>query len=197
MPDREHLILSADEIFGYLAKCLAEKRPLPPDGWRASGYTEELWNSSREYDPDPIGRQRDAIAKSFYYLADFARSMPEWINLSLSNPHVAGMCRELAEEIVNITQHPDEVISKREKLKARLYAILSVQTSLIYTWETERVITERDQERRKNRLSLKRVIRRPDLPRNESLPAEMARQILSRLNLAKRDEEVTEQGSLF
>jgi hypothetical protein len=53
-------------------------------------------------------------------LVDFARRMPEWINLSTTNERVREMCGELADEIEQITYEPEAVIARHGKLKVWL-----------------------------------------------------------------------------
>lgn len=147
----ENRILTRGEIYNLLVVALQEKRPAPPAGWSAATLQEELWNATREYEPDALSRQQVAFQTSLFYLVDYASRMPERVNLTESNGRVREMLGELADEIDKITHRADEIIGERGKLKAWLGAILSVQTCLIYREETERHITEEDALRRARR----------------------------------------------
>lgn len=146
-------ILKLDEIYSILVRAMIDKIPLPPEGWCASKLDEELWRATREYEPDAILRQKDALETSLCYLVDYAARMPERVNLTESNQRVKQMCEELASEIDKIARSPDEIISERGKLKAWLKAILSVQTCLIYREETERFLAEQDAAKRAVRIA--------------------------------------------
>ena len=153
MEEQMRRIFTRDEIYNKLIAALEYKQPLPPADWCASQLDEELWRATKEYEPDALLRQKDALETCLAYLVDFAVQMPEWINATATNERVREMCRELADEIEKITAQPDEIISKRGKLKSWLKAILSVQTCLIYREETARVIAEEDALRKAARTS--------------------------------------------
>lgn len=148
----ENRILERDEIYKILLACLQEKRPEPPAGWSVVKLDEEVRRAGKEFDLDPLVRQDDALKTALFYLADFARRMPERVDLSENTMRVREICDDLAEEIEKITLKPDEVIRERGKLKIWLKAILAVQTSLIYRDETERYIAEQDERQREDRL---------------------------------------------
>lgn len=141
-------ILTTDEIYRKLIAALERREPCPPAGWRASELDEEIRETGREFEPDARLRQADALETCLFYLVDFARRMPEWINTTADNDRVKLACRELAEEIEEITLRPAVAIEKRGKLKAWLKAILAVQTCLIYREETARNINLQDQAKR-------------------------------------------------
>jgi hypothetical protein len=141
-------ILDRDEIYRKLAAALERKEPHPPAGWCASQLDEEIRRAGREFEPDAKLRQADALETCLFYLVDFARRMPEWIDTTETNDRVKLLCRELAEEIEKITLRPSEVIEKHGKLKVWLKAILAVQTCMIYREETARNINRQDESKR-------------------------------------------------
>lgn len=141
-------ILTRDEIYRKLVAALECKEPHPPAGWCASQLDEEIWETGREFEPDAKLRQADALQTCLFYLVDFARRMPEWIDTTAGNERVKLLCRELAEEIEEITLRSAGVIENRGKLKVWLKAILAVQTCLIYREETARFINRQDEEKR-------------------------------------------------
>lgn len=141
-------ILATDEIYRKLIAALECKEPHPPAGWCASQLDEEIWRAGREFEPDARLRQEDALQTCLFYLVDFTRRMPEWINTTETNDRVKLVCRELSEEIEKITLRPSEVIEKHGKLKVWLKAILAVQTCLIYREETARNIAQQDEAKR-------------------------------------------------
>ena len=153
MEEHQRQIFTPDEIYKKLVAAMTDKEPLPPAGWCASQLDEELWRTTKDYEPDAFLRQDDALRTCFTYLVDFAVRMPEWINTTETNERIRKMCRELADEIEKITVAPKEIIGERGKLKSWLKAILSVQTCLIYREETARVIAEDDARKRAARLS--------------------------------------------
>ncbi len=134
------MILTGDEIYRTLICAITEKRPLPPAEWNLVRLEEEIRTATAQYEPSSLLRQRDALQTAVYYLVDFAARMPEWIDTTAKNERVEKTCRELAEEIVKITERPDEIIQERGKLKSWLKAILAVNTSLIYVEETEKAV---------------------------------------------------------
>lgn len=135
-----------------LAAVLSKKKPLPPADWSVVKLDQEVSRAGSEYDSDLFSRHWDALLTSVFYLVDFARQMPERVNLSTTNERVRQMCGELADEIEQITYEPNEVIARHGKLKSWLKAILSVQTCWIYREETERVIAEEAQIKRRKRI---------------------------------------------
>jgi hypothetical protein len=142
-------ILMTDEVYRKLIVALECKEPHPPAGWCASELDEEIWETGREFEPDARLRQADALQTCLFYLVDFARRMPEWIDTTAAgNDRVKLLCLELSEEIEKITLRPAEVIEKRGKLKVWLKAILAVQTCLIYREETARFINRQDEAKR-------------------------------------------------
>ncbi len=151
--ESETKLLTRDEIYLILINALVKKIPEPPVGWCASQYQRELWDMTEEYEPDPFLRQSDAVEKCLYYLVDFASRMPYWINVSETNVRVGNMCGDLADEIYLITREPETVIAKHGKIKAWLYAKLSVQTCWIYREETDRRIAEMEEAKRQQRIS--------------------------------------------
>lgn len=193
----EKKIFTRNEIYQILITALAEKNPLPPNGWSAVKLDEEVFRATREYEPDTILRQTDALDTSIFYLVDFALRMPERVNLTENNGRVKEMCEDLAAEIEQITREPDFVISKHGKLKVWLKAILAVQPCIIYSEETTRFIAQEDEAKR---------LRRFAQPKNNSLPAPkqnpdkwqstLAKNIFQKVN-AKIREESSEQPSLF
>ena len=141
-------ILTTDEIYRKLIAALECKQPHPPVGWCASQLDEEIRRAGRELEPDAKLRQEDALQTCLFYLVDFARRMPEWINTTETNDRVKLTCRELAEEVEKITLRPAEAIGRGGKLKVWLKAILAVQTCLIYREETARNINRQDEAKR-------------------------------------------------
>ena len=193
--------MTRGEINNALAVALSEKRPAPPVGWCASRLDKELWKATREYEPDALLRQRDALESSLFYLVDYASRMPERVNLSAeSNPCVRRMLEELADEIEKITSRPHEIINERGKLKAWLHAILSVQTCLIYREETERFIAEEDAAKRAARAaqtkSYKARTTKPDASKWQS---DLAKNIFQKANakISLMNDSAAEQPSLF
>lgn len=146
-------IITRDEIYRKLIAALERKEPSPPAGWCASQLDEEIRRAGREFEPDERLRQADALQTSLFYLVDFARRMPEWIDTTAGNERVKLLCRELAVEIEKITLRPAEVIERRGKLKVWLKAILAVQTCLIYREETARNINQQDEAKREAKFS--------------------------------------------
>ncbi len=141
-------ILTTDEIYRKLIAALERNKPHPPDGWCASQLDEEIRRAGREFEPDAKLRQEDALQTCLFYLVDFVRRMPEWIDTTAGNDRVKLLCLELSEEIEKITLRPAGVIQKHGKLKAWLKAILAVQTCLIYREETARNINQQDETKR-------------------------------------------------
>lgn len=185
-------ILSKEDVYQIFANALTEKLPLPPAGWTGTDLTFELqWASSRQYEPDIFLRQRDAVQKSLYFLVDFARPMPPWINLAPSNENVREVCRRLAEAVDELTFRPQEVVLRDGTLKAALYAILEVGTCWIYAEEIERNIALRKQ--------AKTGVSSKNLPvvansRNPATQSALAQKVLQKV-IGKTDSR--EQPSLF
>lgn len=146
-------IIRIDEIYRKLIAALERKEPHPPSNWCASQLDEEIRRAGREFEPDAKLRQEDALQTCFFYLVDFSRRMPEWIDTTAGNDRVKIFCLELAEEIEKITLRPAEVIEKHGKLKVWLKAILAVQTCLIYREETARFINQQDEAKRAAKFS--------------------------------------------
>lgn len=196
MSENHEKILAADEIYPLLVAALAEKRPLPPADWSVVKLDEEVFKADKNYEPNQIFRQQDALLSALYYLVDFAVRMPEWIDVSENNERVREMCGELAAEIFKITVSPDEVIARRGKLKSWLKAILAVQLCLIYREETTRAIARKDE--------LKRLSQSSRHKKNSSSVSQtdpkkwqtaLAKNIWQKANA--RDAEISEQLSLF
>ncbi len=192
----ENKILSKDEIYEILITALIEKTPLPPDDWCASKLDEEIRIATREIEPNPFLRQKDALETSLCYLVDYALRMPERLNLTETNNRVKEMCEELAFKIVKITSEPESVIEKHGKLKSWLSAILSVQTCLIYCGETDRYNAEQDEAKRLSRLAQAKKKSLPIKPKSkEKWKSDLAKSIFQKAS--KSDEKSTEQPSLF
>lgn len=195
--ETEIRIFPKNEIYKKLITALKEKRPLPPEGWCASQLDEEVWKATREYEPDAFLRQKDALETSLFYLVDFALRMPERVNLTETNERVKEMCEELAAEIETITSAPDEIISKHGKLKTWLKAILSVQTCLIYTEETERYIAQEDEAKRLRRAAQnKNNLSTASKPHQEKWQSALAKNIFQKAQ-GKLPEKASDQPTLF
>jgi hypothetical protein len=200
--ETQNKIFIRDEIYSILIRAITDKLPLPPAGWRASQLDEELWRATKEYEPDAILRQRDALETCLAYLVDFSARMPEWINTTESNGRVKKMCEELACEVEKITVSPAEIIATRGKLKSWLKAILAVQTCLIYREETTRVIAENDASKRAARLAPPKPNALFDAPAKAGTrQSDLAKNILQKVigkTSAKPPEQSSEpQPSLF
>ncbi len=187
---------SADEIYPMLVAALAEKSPLPPADWSVVKLDEEVFKADKNYEPNQLLRQQDALLSALYYLVDLAVRMPERVDVSENNQRVCEMCSELATEIVKITVSPDEVIARHGKLKSWLKAILAVQLCLIYREETERAIA-RDEELKRLRQSSrhKKNSSTVSQAKPEKWQTALAKNIWQKANA--RDAELTEQPSLF
>lgn len=188
-------IYARDEIYRMLLTALVKKKPLPPEDWSVVKLDEEVTSAGSEYEPSLYLRHQDALATCVFYLVDFACRMPEWINLSTDTARVREMCGELADEIEQITYEPDSVIAKHGKLKAWLKAKLAVQTCWIYREETMRVIAEKEQVKRLQRIEKpaknkeSKPISQP--PKWQSV---LAREIFQKVSGKK---SASEQPSLF
>lgn len=195
--ESEHKLFARDEIYRMLAAALIKKKPLPPKYWSVVKLDEEIYRAGNEYEPNLYLRHSDALATCLFYLVDFARRMPEWINLSTETSRVREMCGDLADEIEQITYEPKAVIAKHGKLKAWLKAKLAVQTCLIYREETERVIAEEMEARRLSRI--KQPIKN-QIPDSNSKPdkwqSDLARSIFQKVS-GKSNENSSAQPSLF
>lgn len=144
-------LYARDELYRMLAASLIKKKPQPPKDWSVVKLDEEVSRAGSDYEPSIYLRHHEALATCVFYLVDFARRMPEWINLSTETMRVREMCGDLSDEIEQITYEPESVIAKHGKLKAWLKAKLAVQTCLIYREETERVIAEEAEAKRASR----------------------------------------------
>ena len=188
-------LYARDELYRMLAAALVIKKPLPPADWSVAGLDEEVRCAGREFNPNLFSRHQDALITSVFYLVDFARRMPEWINLTTENEKVRKMCGELADEIEQITYEPEAVIAKHGKLKSWLKAILAVQTCWIYREEPARVIAEEEELKRQRRIP-QTVKKSP--PKAESQPEKwqsaLARAIFQKVS---GKQNAAEQPSLF
>ncbi len=193
----ENRFLPQDEIYKILIAALIEKKTLPPDDWCVSKFDEEVLKATREFEPNPFLRQKDALETSLCYLVDYALRMPERVNLTETNIRVKEMCVELAFEIEKITSEPESVVEKRGKLKSWLKAILAVQTCLIYCEETDRYNAEQDEANRLNRLAQAKK-KSPPVKRKseEKWQSDLAKTIFQKAGRVK-SENPSEQPSLF
>ncbi|HRH42964.1 MAG TPA: hypothetical protein PKY82_15145 [Pyrinomonadaceae bacterium] len=188
-------LYSRSDLYHMLAAALIKKKPLPPEGWSVVKLDEEVYRAGKEYNPDLFARHHDALITCVFYLVDFARRMPEWINLSPENEKVRKMCGELADEIEQITYEPEEVIAKHGKLKSWLKAILAVQTCWIYREETERVIAEKEEAKILSRTE--QLIKSKSLEANaqkDKWQSDLARSIFNKVSGRQNP---SEQPSLF
>jgi hypothetical protein len=196
--ETETRVLSRDEICRILIVTMREKAPLPPAGWSASKLDEEVFSAGDEYEADLILRQKGALESALFYLVDFARRMPERVNLTESNGRVKKMCEKLASEIERITRAPGEVIAKDGKLKLNLCAILAVETCLIYREETERYIAWQEEEKRLARSAqangslMSEVASNLDKPKTPSV-----KNVRKKANTSYKSEDSSAQLSLF
>ncbi len=195
--EQEYKLYARDELYRMLAAALIKKKPLPPEDWSVVKLDEEVFRAGKEYEPNLYLRHRDALRTSVFYLVDFARRMPERVNLSTETKRVREMCGELSDEIEQITYEPEAVIAKHGKLKAWLKAILAVQTCLIYREETERVITEEAEEKRLSRI--KQPLKNKTLDSSsqpDKWQSDLARAIFQKVS-GKSTEKSSAQPSLF
>lgn len=187
-------LYARDELYRMFAAALIKKKPLPPKDWSVVKLDEEVRLAGKEYDSNLFSRHRDATLTSVFYLVDFARRMPDRVNLSTENERVRKMCGELADEIEQITYEPDAVIARHGKLKSWLKAILAVQTCWIYREETERAIAEKEQ---------KKCLQKTEKPnKKESIPISQPKQWQSALaqeifQKVSGRQNSSEQPSLF
>jgi hypothetical protein len=195
--ESEPTLYAREMLYRMLAAALIKKKPLPPNDWSVVKLNEEVYQAGKEYETNLHLRHHDALCTCIFYLVDFARQMPEWINLSTETARVREMCGDLADEIEQITYEPEAVIAKHGKLKAWLKAKLAVQTCLIYREETERVIAEEEEAKRLSRI--KQPIKNP-LPDSNSKPdkwqSDLARSIFQKVS-GKSSENSSPQPSLF
>lgn len=195
--ESEHKLFARDELYRMLAAALIKKKPLPPENWSVVKLDEEVYRAGSEYEPNLFLRHSDALATCVFYLVDFARRMPEWINLSIETARVREMCGDLADEIEQITYEPEAVIAKHGKLKAWLKAKLAVQTCLIYREETERVIAEEEATRRLSRIKQPIKNQMPaSISKKDKWQSDLARLIFQKVS-DRSNENSSAQPSLF
>lgn len=195
--ESEHKLFARDELYRMLAAALIKKKPLPPEDWSVVKLDEEVYRAGSDFEPNLFLRHSDALATCLFYLVDFARRMPEWINLSTETARVCEMCGDLADEIEQITYEPEAVIARHGKLKAWLKAKLAVQTCLIYREETERVIAEEEEARHLSRT--KQPIKNQIFDSNsnqDKWQSDLARSIFQKVS-GKSSENSSAQPSLF
>lgn len=190
-------ILSQDEIYQILITALIQKTPPPPEGWCASQLDEELFRATREYEPDSLIRQKDALETSLFYLVDYAQRMPERVNLTESNNRVKEMCQDLASEIEKITLEPESVINKHGKLKVLLIAILSVRTCLIYCQETDRHIAEQEKAKRLQQIARQKKKSPPKRQKSKDKWQSDLAKIIFQKTVSQANDDSSGQPSLF
>lgn len=190
-------LYARDDLYRMLLTALVKKKPVPPDDWSIVKLDEEVRRAGSDYEPSLYSRHTDALATCVFYLVDFAARMPEWINLSNTNERVRAMCGELADEIEQITYSPEDVIASRGKLKSWLKAILAVQTCWIYREETARVVAEKEEKMRRERLERSATIKKSK-PMNQSpkWQSDLAKTIFQKVS-GKSTENSSAQQSLF
>lgn len=195
-------LYARDELYRMLTTALVKKKPQPPNDWSVVKLDEEVSHAGSEYEPNLYLRHQDALVTCFNYLVDFANRMPEWINLSITNERVREMCGELSDEIEQITYEPEAVIAKHGKLKAWLKAKLAVQTCWIYREETKRVIAEKEEAKRQERIKQPAKIKNAEsvsqTPITQTLKwqSDLARTIFQKVS-GKSTENSSAQPSLF
>ncbi len=190
-------LYARDELYRMLAASLIKKKPQPPKDWSVVKLDEEVSRAGSDYEPIIYLRHHDALRTSVFYLVDFARRMPEWINLSTETMRVREMCGDLSDEIEQITYEPDSVIAKHGKLKAWLKAKLAVQTCLIYREETERVVAEEAEAKRLSRTKQpERCENTRSNSRQDKFKSDLARAIFQKVS-SKPTENSNAQPSLF
>ncbi len=195
--ESEHKLFARDEICRMLAAALIKKKPLPPEYWSVVKLDDEVFNAGSDFESNLFLRHLDALATCLFYLVDFARRMPEWINLSTETARVREMCGDLADEIEQITYEPEAVIAKHGKLKAWLKAKLAVQTCLIYREETTRVIAEEEEAKRLSRIKQPIKNQIPDLnSKQDKWQSDLARTIFQKVS-STSSENSSAQPSLF
>lgn len=188
-------LYARDELYRMLTTALIKKKPQPPNDWSVVKFDEEVYQAGSDYEPNLYLRHTDAFVTCIFYLVDFARRMPEWINVSTTNERVRKICGELADEIEQITYEPEAVIAKRGKLKSWLKAILAVQICWIYREETTRVIAEKEEAKRLQRTEnpAKNKESKP-LSQPKQWQSEVAHSIFQKVSGKK---SASEQPSLF
>ena len=190
-------LYARDELYRMLTTALIIKKPLPPKDWSVVKLDEEVYRAESEYEPSIYLRHQDALATCVFYLVYFACRMPEWINLSTDTARVREMCGELSDEIEQITYEPDSVIAKHGKLKAWLKAILAVNTCWIYREETARVIAEKEEAKRRERIKQSAKIKNSEsISQSPKWQSDLARTILNKVS-GKSSENSSAQPSLF
>lgn len=195
--ESEHKLYARDELYRMLTAALIKKKPLPSVDWSVVKLDEEVYRAGSDYEPNLFLRHLDALATCLFYLVDFARRMPEWINLSTETARVREMCGDLADEIEQITYEPEEVIAKHGKLKVWLKAKLAVQTCLIYREETERVIAKDEEARRISRTKQPIKNQIPDSnSKQDKWQSDLARSIFQKVSGISSDNS-SAQPSLF
>ncbi|NJM51922.1 MAG: hypothetical protein HC846_00200 [Blastocatellia bacterium] len=188
-------LYARDELYRMLTTALIIKKPLPPESWSVVKLDEEVSRVGSDYEPSRYLRHQDALATCVFYLVDFACRMPEWINLSNTNERVREMCGELSDEIEQITYEPEAVIARHGKLKAWLKAKLAVQTCWIYREETERVIAEKKQAKRVQRIEKPDKIKeRKPISQPKQWQSALAQEILIKVSGKQNS---SKQPSLF
>ena len=190
-------LYARDELYRMLTTALITKKPLPPESWSVVKLDEEVSSAGSEYEPSIYLRHQDALATCVFYLVDFACRMPEWINLSTDTARVREMCGDLSDEIEQITYEPDAVIAKHSKLKAWLKAKLAVQTCWIYREETARVIAEKEEAKRRERIKQPAKIKNAEpISQTPKWQSDLARAIFQKVS-GKSAENSSAQPSLF
>lgn len=200
-PKSDDSVLLREDIYKILITALTEKLPLPPSDWCASQLDEELRKATHEFEQNAILRQSDALETSLCFLVDFARRMPEWLDLSELNPRIEGMCLELSVEIEKIALLPESIIAERGKLKTWLKAILAVYPCFIYSEGLARRIADREEREKVKPLqeptkSKKRVLTRSEKHLGSKWQSELAKTIFQKAREGQRESD-TNQPTLF
>jgi hypothetical protein len=196
--ETETRVLSGDEIYRILIAAMRGKAPLPPAGWSASKLDDEVFKAGEEYEADLILRQKGALRTALFYLVDFARRMPERVNLTESNGRVKKMCETLSLEIEKIALVPSEVIAKDGKLKLNLCAILAVETCLIYREETERYTAWQEEEKRLARSAQANgSLMSEDASNLDKPKTPLVKNVRQKANPSNKSEDSSAQLSLF
>lgn len=194
--ESEPKLFAREVLYQMLAAALVKKKPLPPKDWSVVKLDKEVSRAGTEYEPDLYRRHRDALITCVFYLVDFACQMPQRVNLSTENERVRQMCGELADEIEQITYEPDAVIARHGKLKSWLKAILAIQTCWIYREETARVIAEKEQAKRLQRIETPAKKENKSITQTSKWQSDLARTILNKVS-GKSTENTSAQPSLF
>lgn len=190
-------LYARDELYRILTAALIQKKPQPPKEWSVVKLDEEVSLAGSEYEPNLYLRYYDALSTSVFYLVDFANRMPEWINLSITNERVRNMCGELADEIEQITYEPEAVIARHSKLKAWLKAKLAVQTCWIYREEIQRIIAEKEENKRRERIKPPAKIKNAEpISQTPKWQSDLAKAIFQKVN-GKSADKSSAQPSLF